>query len=118
MQAAAAAGPGEETTGASTSWGLPARVPAPHHEPQEAPGLNQLPIEMLQEVLSYLPPSTLLRHCRRCAGAGETWWTAGACGGASCPGNTPTCGPSSAPACPLLTPPGPASWAASASADP
>ena len=63
MQAAAAAGPGEETMGASTSWGLLASVPAPHCEPQEAPGLNQLPIEMLQKVLSYLPPSTLLRHC-------------------------------------------------------
>ena len=64
MQAAAAAGPDEETMGASTSWGLPARVPAPHREPQEAPGPNQLPIEMLRKVLSYLPPSTLLRHCR------------------------------------------------------
>ncbi|KAM7248100.1 hypothetical protein CapIbe_000139 [Capra ibex] len=64
MQAAAAAGPDEETTGASTSWGLLARVPAPHHEPQEAPGLNQLSIEMFRKVLSYLPPSTLLRHCR------------------------------------------------------
>ena len=63
MQAAAAAGPDEETMGASTSWGLPARVPAPHREPQEAPGPNQLPIEMLRKVLSYLPPSTLLRHC-------------------------------------------------------
>ncbi|MXQ98458.1 hypothetical protein E5288_WYG010507 [Bos mutus] len=50
--------------GASTSWGLPARVPDPHREPQEAPGPNQLPIEMLRKVLSYLPPSTLLRHCR------------------------------------------------------
>lgn len=64
MQAAAAAGPGEETMGASTSWGLLTPVPAPHHEPQEAPGLNQLPIEMLRKVLSYLPPSMLLRHCR------------------------------------------------------
>ena len=50
--------------GASTSLGLPARVPDPHREPQEAPGPNQLPIEMLRKVLSYLPPSTLLRHCR------------------------------------------------------
>ena len=50
--------------GATTSLGLPARVPDPHREPQEAPGPNQLPIEMLRKVLSYLPPSTLLRHCR------------------------------------------------------
>ena len=50
--------------GASTSLCLPARVPDPHREPQEAPGPNQLPIEMLRKVLSYLPPSTLLRHCR------------------------------------------------------
>ena len=64
MQAAAAAGPGEETMGASTSWGLLARVPAPHHEPQEVPGPNHLPIELLREMLSYLPPSTLLRQCR------------------------------------------------------
>ena len=64
MQAAAAAGPGEETMGVSTSWGLLSRIPAPHREPQEAPSLNQLPIEMLRKVLSYLPPSTLLRHCR------------------------------------------------------
>ena len=27
--------------------------------------MDQLPNELLQEVLSYLPPSTLLRHCRR-----------------------------------------------------
>ncbi|XP_061258615.1 F-box only protein 27-like [Bos javanicus] len=60
----AAAGPGEETMGASTSWGLLSRIPAPHREAQEAPSLNQLPIEMLRKVLSYLPPSTLLWHCR------------------------------------------------------
>ncbi|XP_070307980.1 F-box only protein 27-like [Odocoileus virginianus] len=64
LRSAAAAGPGEETMGASTSWGLPARVPAPHHEPQEVPGPNHLPIELLREMLSYLPPSTLLRQCR------------------------------------------------------
>ena len=50
--------------GASTSWGLLARVPAPHHEPQEVPGPNHLPIELLREMLSYLPPSTLLQQCR------------------------------------------------------
>ena len=64
MQAATAAWPGEETMGASTSWGLLARVPAPHHEPQEVLGPNHLPIELLRQVLSYLPPSMLLRQCR------------------------------------------------------
>ena len=118
MQAAAAAGPGEETMGASTSWGLLASVPAPHCEPQEAPGLNQLPIEMLQKVLSYLPPSTLLRHCRpvcrRWRDVVDGWdlWRS------ILPWKHPDLGPSSAPACPLLTTLGPASWAASASADP
>nr|XP_025124061.1 F-box only protein 27-like [Bubalus bubalis] len=61
---AAAAGPGEETTGASASQGLPACVPASDPEPKEAPGLSQLPIEMLLEVLSYLPTSVLLGQCR------------------------------------------------------
>ncbi|XP_052512738.1 F-box only protein 27-like [Budorcas taxicolor] len=62
--AAAAAGPGEETTGASASQGLPACVPASNPESEEAPGLSQLPIEMLLEVLSYLPTSVLLGQCR------------------------------------------------------
>ena len=64
MQAATAAWPGEETVGASTSRGLLARVPAPHREPQEVLGPNHLPIELLRQVLSYLPPGTLLRQCR------------------------------------------------------
>ena len=64
MQAATAAWPGEETMGASTSWGLLAWVPAPHHKPQEVLGPNHLPIELLQQVLSYLPPSMLLGQCR------------------------------------------------------
>ena len=33
-------------------------------EPEEVLDLNRLPNELLQEVLSYLPPGTLLRHCR------------------------------------------------------
>ncbi|XDA83369.1 hypothetical protein R6Z07F_013259 [Ovis aries] len=59
---AAAAWPGEDDLGAS--GGLPARVPARDREPEEVLNLNRLPNELLQEVLSYLPPSTLLRHCR------------------------------------------------------
>uniref|UniRef100_A0A4W2CDZ6 F-box domain-containing protein n=1 Tax=Bos indicus x Bos taurus TaxID=30522 RepID=A0A4W2CDZ6_BOBOX len=31
---------------------------------REAVNVDQLPNELLQEVLSYLPPGTLLRHCR------------------------------------------------------
>ncbi|XP_065775429.1 F-box only protein 27-like [Muntiacus reevesi] len=49
-------------TSASRNW--PVGVCALKPEPREAPGPNQLPTEMLREVLSYLPPSTLLRHCR------------------------------------------------------
>ncbi|XP_070307979.1 F-box only protein 27-like [Odocoileus virginianus] len=64
MQAAAAAGPGEETTGASASRGLPVCIPASDPEPEEGPGLSQLPVEMLLEVLSYLPASVLLGQCR------------------------------------------------------
>ncbi|XP_060996535.1 F-box only protein 27-like [Dama dama] len=33
-------------------------------KPGEAVGVDQLPIKLLREVLSYLPPSTLLRQCR------------------------------------------------------
>uniref|UniRef100_A0A4W2CH03 F-box domain-containing protein n=1 Tax=Bos indicus x Bos taurus TaxID=30522 RepID=A0A4W2CH03_BOBOX len=51
-------------TGASASQGRPACVPASDPEPKEAPGLSQLPIEMLLEVLSYLPTSVLLGQCR------------------------------------------------------
>ena len=49
-------------TSASTNW--PVGVCSLKPEPEEILGPNQLPIEMLQEVLSYLPPRTLLRHCR------------------------------------------------------
>ena len=49
-------------TSASRNW--PVGVCALKPERKEAPGPNQLPIEMLREVLSYLPPRTLLRHCR------------------------------------------------------
>ncbi|XP_055269180.1 F-box only protein 27-like [Moschus berezovskii] len=61
----AATKPGEETmcTSASRTW--PVGVCALKPEPKEAPGPNQLPIEMLREVLSYLPPRMLLRHCRQ-----------------------------------------------------
>ncbi|XP_043756527.1 F-box only protein 27-like [Cervus elaphus] len=62
MQAATT--PGEETmcTSASRNWAV--GVCALKPEPKEAPGPNQLPTEMLREVLSYLPPRTLLRQCR------------------------------------------------------
>ena len=49
-------------TSASTNW--PVGVCSLKPEPRETPGPNQLPNELLQEVLSYLPPRTLLRHCR------------------------------------------------------
>ncbi|XP_040110036.1 F-box only protein 27-like [Oryx dammah] len=60
---AAAAWPGEDDLWAS--GGLPASVAPPDTEPKEVLDLNRLPNELLQEVLSYLPPSTLLRHCRQ-----------------------------------------------------
>ncbi|XP_043293082.1 F-box only protein 27-like [Cervus canadensis] len=59
---AAAAWPGEDDLWAS--GGLPASVASPDTDPEEVLGLNRLPNELLQEVLSYLPPSTLLRNCR------------------------------------------------------
>uniref|UniRef100_A0A8C6CME7 F-box domain-containing protein n=1 Tax=Moschus moschiferus TaxID=68415 RepID=A0A8C6CME7_MOSMO len=59
---AAAAWPGEDDLWASR--GLPASVATLYTEPEEVLDLNRLPNELLQEVLSYLPPSTLLRHCR------------------------------------------------------
>ncbi|XP_070242840.1 F-box only protein 27-like [Bos mutus] len=59
---AAAAWPGEDDLWAS--GGLPTRVPAPDRELEEVLDQNRLPNELLQEVLSYLPPGTLLRHCR------------------------------------------------------
>ena len=46
------------------SGGLPTSVATPDTDTEEVLGLNRLPNELLQEVLSYLPPSTLLRHCR------------------------------------------------------
>ncbi|XP_065775428.1 F-box only protein 27-like [Muntiacus reevesi] len=46
------------------SGGLPISVATPDTDPEEVLGLNRLPTEMLQEVLSYLPPSTLLGNCR------------------------------------------------------
>ena len=43
----------------------PARLgPASRSQIREAVNVDQLPNELLQEVLSYLPPGTLLRHCR------------------------------------------------------
>uniref|UniRef100_A0A3Q1M180 F-box only protein 27-like n=1 Tax=Bos taurus TaxID=9913 RepID=A0A3Q1M180_BOVIN len=59
---AAAAWPGEDDLWAS--GGLPASVATPDMEPEEVLDLNRLPNELLQEVLSYLPPSTLLQQCR------------------------------------------------------
>ena len=49
-------------TSASRNW--PVSVCSLKPEPKETPGPNQLPIEMLREVLSYLPPRMLIRHCR------------------------------------------------------
>ncbi|XP_055267061.1 F-box only protein 27-like [Moschus berezovskii] len=59
---AEAAWPGEDDLWAS--GGLPVSVPAPDTEPEEVLDLNRLPNELLREVLSYLPPSTLLGQCR------------------------------------------------------
>ena len=61
---AAATKPGDETMCTSASRNWPVGVCALKPEPKEAPGPNQLPVEMLREVLSYLPPRTLLGHCR------------------------------------------------------
>ncbi|XP_024608843.1 LOW QUALITY PROTEIN: F-box only protein 27-like, partial [Neophocaena asiaeorientalis asiaeorientalis] len=49
----------------SASRGLPASVPAPDPEPEEMPGLGQLPMELLEMVLSHVPPHVLLGHCRQ-----------------------------------------------------
>ncbi|XP_055409080.1 F-box only protein 27-like [Bubalus kerabau] len=63
--ATAAAWPGEDDLWASGR--LPTRVPAPDREPEEVLDLNRLPNELLQDVLSYLPPSTLLgQSCQVC----------------------------------------------------
>ncbi|XP_057566837.1 F-box only protein 27-like [Hippopotamus amphibius kiboko] len=59
-----AAGPDEETTCASASGGLSARVPAPDLEAEETLGLGQLPVELLEMVLVHVPPHMLLGHCR------------------------------------------------------
>ena len=48
-----------------TSGGLPARVPAGEPETEEPLGLNQLPTELLEMVLSHVPPHVLLGRCRR-----------------------------------------------------
>ncbi|XP_007114656.2 F-box only protein 27 [Physeter macrocephalus] len=50
---------------ASASRGLPARVPTLDPQPEEARGLNQLPTELLEMVLSHVPPHVLLGRCRR-----------------------------------------------------
>ncbi|KAJ8786289.1 hypothetical protein J1605_006264 [Eschrichtius robustus] len=47
----------------SASRGLPARVSTPDPEPEEALGLGQLPMELLEMVLSHVPPHMLLGHC-------------------------------------------------------
>ncbi|XP_057554202.1 F-box only protein 27-like [Hippopotamus amphibius kiboko] len=59
-----AAGPDEETTCASASGGLSARVPAPDLEAEETLSLGQLPVELLEMVLVHVPPHMLLGHCR------------------------------------------------------
>ncbi|XP_057389699.1 F-box only protein 27-like [Balaenoptera acutorostrata] len=59
------AGPGEKTMDNLTSGGLPARVPAGEPETEEPLGLNQLPTELLEMVLSHVPPHVLLGRCRR-----------------------------------------------------
>ncbi|XP_061244203.1 F-box only protein 27-like isoform X1 [Bos javanicus] len=72
----AAAWPGEDDLWAS--GGLPTRVPAPDRELEEVLDQNRLPNELLQEVLSYLPPSTLLGQsrqvCRRWVVDGWDLW--------------------------------------------
>lgn len=50
---------------ASASRGLSTSVLAPNRESEEAPGLNQLLLKLLLEMLSYLLPSMLLQQCRQ-----------------------------------------------------
>ncbi|XP_036689989.1 F-box only protein 27-like [Balaenoptera musculus] len=50
--------------GNSTSGGLPARVPAGEPETEEPLGLSELPTELLEMVLSHVPPHVLLGRCR------------------------------------------------------
>ncbi|KAM9048273.1 F-box only protein 27-like [Megaptera novaeangliae] len=59
------AGPGEKTMDNPTSGGLPARVPAGEPETEEPLGLSELPTELLEMVLSHVPPHVLLGRCRR-----------------------------------------------------
>uniref|UniRef100_A0A8C6AUP1 F-box domain-containing protein n=1 Tax=Monodon monoceros TaxID=40151 RepID=A0A8C6AUP1_MONMO len=58
-------GRGWVQAGVWASRGLPARVSAPDPEPEEVPGLGQLPMELLEMVLSHVPPHVLFGHCRR-----------------------------------------------------
>ncbi|XP_059761461.1 F-box only protein 27-like [Balaenoptera ricei] len=50
---------------ASASKDLPTRVPTLDPQPKEALGLGQLPTELLEVVLSHVPPHVLLGRCRR-----------------------------------------------------
>ncbi|XP_061028446.1 F-box only protein 27-like [Eubalaena glacialis] len=56
-----AAEPGEKTS----SRGQPVGIPLLEREPEEALGLNRLPAELLEMVLSHVPPHVLLGRCRR-----------------------------------------------------
>ena len=65
---------------ASASKGLPTRVPTLDTQPKEALGLGQLPTELLEVVLSHVPPHVLLGAAAGCARASAPWWTARPCG--------------------------------------
>ncbi|XP_051018767.1 F-box only protein 27 [Acomys russatus] len=52
-------------TGTTGTWTSRTRHPTPEPEPQEALELSGLPPELLLLVLSYVPPRTLLKRCRR-----------------------------------------------------
>nr|XP_059856637.1 F-box only protein 27-like [Delphinus delphis] len=56
-----AAEPGEKTS----SRGQPVGIPLLEQEPEEPLGLGQLPTELLEMVLSHVPPHVLLGRCRR-----------------------------------------------------
>ncbi|TEA42748.1 hypothetical protein DBR06_SOUSAS1610276, partial [Sousa chinensis] len=58
---AVAAEPGEKTS----SRGQPVGIPLLEQEPEEPLGLGQLPTELLEMVLSHVPPHVLLGRCRR-----------------------------------------------------
>ena len=60
------------------SGGLPTSAATPDTDTEEVLGLNRLPNELLQEMLSYLPPRTLLQYCspmcRRWRDVVDAWY--------------------------------------------